>query len=248
MKIAVISICGEDDHPLINEFVKHCKKISDKLFVASGLVDEWHKVNGDTIDAHWVLMFSEKTEQQNHALRLVDESDIEFDYLFYFDIDEFLPIDSLEGIIKFLKTNWPDVVNFQMNHFWKSGDYIGTGGDGWAYNAWCPRIFKYKHGMRFSTHRPPTIEGYTKILNYTDTKINHYSYVFSTQVERKLKYYDRIYPNNNYLDWFRNVWQVWTPENRTEIETQFSVHPSCKNAKTQKYEGMHDIEIEKYLS
>ena len=171
------------------------------------------------------------------------------DYVFYLDIDEFLSMQSIRLITSFLFFNPYDVCKFQMNHFWKGGDFIGVGGDGWGYDAWCPRIFRYVPGMMYSNHRPPQLmlpdgKPYGETPQHFAHVINHYSYVYRESIIRKLKYYNLLYPQFDYMRWFHLVWEVWTPENREQIEAVHSIHPSVRNAKTIQFIGEHFIQWE----
>ena len=242
MKITVISISGEADHPLLKQFEAHYKQITDNVIIQTGVVNAWRNVNGDTSESG--IYFLEKVEQQNAALEQVPA---DTDYLFYFDIDEFMDIADLKNIIEILKVQPRTILSFQMFHFWKSGDWIGRGGDGWAYDSYCPRVFKYTPGMYFTTHRPPklmTPKGHDILHGFKTNlphMVKHYSYIYEKHVLRKLKYYDVIYPNMNYMSWFNNVFLKWNERSRPAIEAKYSIHPSCAGAKSELYTGKHEI-------
>jgi hypothetical protein len=229
--ITTVAICGEMDHPLLKQFYEHYSRLSDDVVVQYGVTTSWARVNGNP----WgVEVFNEKIDQVNAAL-----DGVESGYIMIFDVDEFISTADFYYIESLLESE-PDVVKFQMNHFWKD-NYIGVGGDGWAYNAWCPRIFKYHKGDRFVSHRPPTLEGQVKYTLCLTQKINHYSYVYEESIKRKLKYYNTLYTQFDYMKWYNEVWLPWTPENREQIEAVHSVHPSCKGAKTELFTGTHEI-------
>lgn len=239
----MISICGEADHPLLPQFKEYYSKIFDQVIIQMGVVDKWFEKNGDTSNSG--LRFVEKVDQQNAALAQVD-SDTE--YVFYFDIDEFLPYEELYHVYQILNEERPDVISFQLYNFWKTDGYYGVGGDGWGYDAWARRIFRYEHGMVYTSHRPPTL--FTPVnkdlmqvqpYHYTRGRILHYSYVYEEQVKRKLLYYNMVYPQFNYMEWFNMVWRMWKPENRKTIEAIRSVHPSMRGATTELYTGQHPI-------
>lgn len=248
MKNFLISICGEADHPLLPQFYNHYSKIFGfkNIHIEMGCVEKWIKVNGNTSETNNV--FPDKTAQQNAALEMVP---YDVDYIFYFDIDEFITFNDYLSTIPILHKHQPSTAFFQMNHFWKDNNHIGIGGDGWAYDAWCPRIFKNIMGSKFKTHRPPVLETPRGVNLLTfqplnlQPKINHYSYIYPLYVERKMKYYAQVYPQfaTHYEMWFNECFLKWTPENKNEIESKHSVHPSCSNAITQKYDGGHDVKI-----
>lgn len=241
MKITVLSICGEADHPLLPAFKEYYKDYGP--VIQMGVVDRWRKVNGDTSESG--NYFKEKDEQHNAALVRVP---LDTDYLFYFDVDEFFPRDSWDNLVSYVKIFRPNVVSLQMNNFWKWDNYVGRGGDGWGYEAYCPRVFRFVPGMRYVNHRPPTLmlpDGHDLLEGqrlHFPFRVNHYSYVYRESVRRKLRYYQEIYPYMNYAEWFDNVWEKWNPANRAELEGTRSVHPSCKGAVTELFTGKHDIE------
>lgn len=235
-----MAICGEADHPLLPVFREYYKNFS--LVIQMGVTEKWLSVNGDTSGSGNI--FPEKVDQQNAALKIVPD---DTDYILCLDIDEFLPIDFIQdGTIDldFFKST---SVDFQMHNFWKGGDFVGTGGVGWGYNAWCPRLFKFSPGCFFSSHRPPALilpDGNFIIKNADRgvIRIHHYSYVYRETIIRKLKYYNLIYTQFDYMKWFREVWEPWTPENRLEIEAVHSIHPSVPGAKTAPFNGEHFIQ------
>jgi glycosyltransferase involved in cell wall biosynthesis len=240
MKIRLLTICGEADHPLLPAFREYYKEYDP--IIQMGVVDKWRQVNGDTSESG--NYFAEKTEQHNAALEQVP---FDTDYILYFDVDEFLPKPDLIDLAEWLQMIQPEVVSLQMNNFWKHQGYIGTGGAGWAYDAWCPRVFKFYEGMRYSSHRPPILQipgrGESKIEDRKNWpfRVNHYSYVYEATVKRKLLYYNKLYPQFNYMSWFHEVWAKWTPANREQIESKHSIHPSCAGAKSVIYNGKHYI-------
>jgi len=169
MKTFLISICGESDHPLLPKFIEHYSNIfGNNMIIEFGVVGRWFKENGNTSGQNKI--FPDKQAQQNAALSQVP-SDV--DYVFYFDIDEFLSLkDFMQLQLMLQKTNY-STISFQMNHFWKSDKWIGTGGEGWAYDAWCPRIFKFTHGSVFTSHRPPILISAFNI-SHSEFRIPHF--------------------------------------------------------------------------
>lgn len=232
-----MTICGEADHPLLPAFRKYYSKFVDEVIIQYGVVELWNQANGDTA---WIgNVYKEKVDQQNAALARVSK---DTDYIICFDVDEFMSEKDMHLIIETLKFKIVDVVLFQMNQFWHSEGYVGIGGEGWAFDAWSPRIFKYTPGMTFTSHRPPTLSvPCPNVWNYPG-KGNHYSYVYPEAIKRKLRYYNLIYPQFDYMKWYNEVWDKWTPETREQIEAEFSVHPSCAGAKTELFLGKHEIE------
>ncbi len=237
MKISLMAICGESDHPLINQFYNHWIGYVDSLTIQFGVTRLWHAVNGNT--SKFPIIFDEKVDQQNEGLLSVP---VDTDYLFTFDVDEFVDYQSLDSIVSRLESEHPDVCNIQMSQFWKHDNFVAYGGDGWGYDAWNPRIFRYVPGMTFVNHRPPTPSYMVRKTINLPERGYHYSYVWEEQVRRKLLYYNKIYPQFDYMKWFNEVYLPWTPSNREQIEAVHSVHPSVKNAKTRLFYGSHFIQ------
>ena len=177
-------------------------------------------------------IYKDKTEQQNTALSILDD---DTDYIFIADVDEFIKKEDFETLKSIIEAEKPHTATVNMNHYWKSDQYICKGGLGWAYDTPIPRVFKYTKGCFFTEHRPIQLntDGYNM---HIPIKIDHYSYVDERMVREKMEYYGKVYPENanKYNDWFLNCWMKWTPENREEIEKIYSVHPSSLGAKTEK--------------
>lgn len=236
MKIALVTICGEADHPLLGTFRKFYVNSFDQVIIQMGVTKKWLKVNGDTSATGNV--FDEKVEQQNEALRNV-QSDT--DYIFTFDVDEFISKNDLASIMWRLKSERPDIASLQMNQFWHQDNYVAYGGDGWGFEAWNPRIFRFTKDFQFINHRPPTPSYEVKKTIRLSQRGNHYSYAYPLAVERKMRYYNQIYPQMPYAEWFYECYKKWTPENKDEIESKYSLHPSCPNAKSKLFTGKHEI-------
>lgn len=63
-------------------------------------------------------------------------------------------------------------------------------------------------------------------------RVFHYSYISPKNVYEKMLYYTLTFKRNYMDDWYAPVWQAWTPENRSEIESKYSIHPTVKGATT----------------
>ena len=235
MKFQVVAICGEADHPLLDQFKEHYKQFNP--YIQMGVTKRWLSVNGDTSGSG--LVFDEKVDQQNEALSHVDP---DTDYIMTFDVDEFMSKSDFKTVMTIIEHDRPDVVTFVMNQFWHNDNYVAIGGDGWGYEALNPRIFRFTPGMQFVNHRPPTPNYPVKTVFNLPQRPNHYSYVYMNQVYRKLRYYNLIYTQFDYMKWFEEVWMKWNPLTRTEIESKYSIHPSCPGATTKLFTGKHDIE------
>lgn len=189
--------------------------------------------------------YAEKLEQCNAWLDLVPK---DTDYIWEVDTDEFYHDKDIELIKKMLKTNNYTYVEFLTLNFFKGTDYIAQGGIGWAYDTPFPRIFKYHNNCKWSNHRPPTILDENgrdlktiKPLLAKDNpvKIYHYSYVTDKQVEEKMQYYTKAFGRDYINQWYIPFYKNWNNENRLELESRYSAHPSCKGATTKRFNGEH---------
>ena len=80
------------------------------------------------------------------------------DYIWQIDVDEFYHPEDIEKVRQFLIDN-PDVtrIDIQTINFWHSFKAIMQGAS-YCFGAdKFRRIFKFKPGYRFKTHRPPTV-------------------------------------------------------------------------------------------
>jgi len=130
------------------------------------------------------------------------------DYLWQVDIDEFYQPRDMQSILSMLRSN-PELTAayFRQIAFWGGFDYVV---DGWylrqAQNQGpgiIPRLFKWRPGYRYASHRPPTVldendRDVRKIhpLNGRDLAkqgifMYHYSLLLPGQVSDKSIYYDQ---------------------------------------------------------
>lgn len=127
------------------------------------------------------------------------------DYLWQVDMDEFYRADEMRRIIEALQ-NQPEIqaVTFQVRTFWgglqarTDGIFLRRGAQNFH------RLFAWRPGYRYVTHRPPTVvdaQGRdlrtTQALSGADTArmgifLYHYSFVFPFQVRFKRSYYGRM--------------------------------------------------------
>lgn len=250
---------------LVGKWISHYRQFGE-CYVVEGATEDWksslgwsgHNSTDGTVEIiresgvpHTIATkpWRDKNHQCNEFMRHVPP---DADVVWYADSDEFYTSEDIEWMKLFLSTN-PDTTfaSFNMYHWWKHKEYRCVGGDGWAYETPIPRLWRWFPGARFETHRPPTILRNGLDLSKAfplDAKNNpvvarHYSYCFRQQVLDKLRYYSKVF-GRDYMPWFRNVWETWTPENHIELENRLSVHPSCTGARTVHCpEIQHPIEV-----
>ena len=259
MKITVLLIVGNggDFYQKWIDHYQNCEFI-DNIVVAHGYTKKWNDAgikcdkqeviynpNKTTIDVSNSL-YEDKTEQQNKALSLIEDTD----YVWIADVDEFYHYSDIGYIKNELEKNHYTYVEFFMYHFFKNFNTIGYGGDGWAYDTPVPRIFKYDKGQKFTSHRPIQMlnkEGVDlKIINPLIAVLNpvrtyHYAFIDKDLVCEKMTYYSSVFNRDYIAEWYLPVFNQWNQENKKEIEDKYSVHPSCENAKTIEFKLQHPI-------
>jgi glycosyltransferase involved in cell wall biosynthesis len=169
----------------------------------------------------------EKDEQSRaYALRAMG------DYLWQVDVDEFyLPRDMVKTIALVSANDGDVAVSFKMITFWGGLGYLT---DGWYLRrgaAIYHRLFRWREGYRYATHRPPTVvndKGVDlRMVRYLDGKalfqdhgirLYHYSLLFPKQVREKCLYYAHAYPRE------RREAERWAVENFEKLSDPYRVH------------------------
>ncbi|NIS70623.1 MAG: glycosyltransferase family 2 protein [Proteobacteria bacterium] len=220
----------------LREFKRHEDR--DKKLTIITAEDEGH------LDGFWP---GEKDEQsQAYARRATG------DYLWQVDVDEFYKPEDMQFILKMIQDD-PSIaaVSFKQITFWGGFGYVT---DGW-YLQWGAgvyhRLFKWGHGYRYVTHRPPTvydpqgrnlrkirwINGYK--LAERGVFLYHYSLVFPKQVVDKCTYY-------SHSDWASHAGEAleWAYSNFFSLKNPLRVHnvhqyPSW----LERFQGQHPAEI-----
>lgn len=194
----------------------------------------------------------EKCEMQNAALAQVTG-----DYVWLMDSDEIYRQEDLAKVADLLRRE-PDItqVNFIPDNFWKGFDHLMVAPFFFQPEAHYRRLFKFKPGSVFTSHRPPTLvwpgeTRSTEQMNCVPGEITramgvipfHYSYVVEPQVAQKIELYNRYGWGRDWkLDmnrWFHECWQAWTPENRDQIEKLWPVWTGGRGSRTVPFTGEH---------
>ncbi|HOK65214.1 MAG TPA: glycosyltransferase [Anaerohalosphaeraceae bacterium] len=208
--------------------------------------DPSHKIR--LIQGRW----PEKCEMQNEALRYVTG-----DYVWLIDSDEVYKREDLEKIRTLLK-NDPSItqVNFIPDNFWKGLDYIFVSPKFFEPAHHYRRLFQFRPGAVFISHRPPTLRWpgssqtteQMKLLDGQTTRRLgiipfHYSYVTEEQVRQKIELYRRYgwgrMWNLDLQEWYEQCFLKWTPENREEIEKKWPVWTGDRDSHTERFTGTH---------
>ena len=178
----------------------------------------------------------EKCEMQDAALAHVSGN-----YVWLVDSDEVYRKKDL-ATIRTLLANNPGVtqVNFIPDNFWKGFDFLFVSPMFFEPAHHYRRLFKFKPGARFTSHRPPTMvwpgcTQSTEEMQLVDGLVTrqmgvipcHYSYVLDAQVKQKIELYHRYGWGRSWgldLDrWYHAFYRHWTPANRLELEAQFPI-------------------------
>lgn len=146
------------------------------------------------------------------------------DYIWQVDVDEFYKSTDIIKVRDFL-SNTPDImrVDIKTVNFWHSFSAVMQGAT-YIYGAdEFRRIFRFKPGYRYLTHRPPTVVNQKgeivsdrNIISAKDLSeklgvyIYHYSYVFPMSVKEKSEYYSKMNWGQGHEDgvlWFNDEWK-----------------------------------------
>jgi hypothetical protein len=203
---AAASIAASDGHSNDGtlDTLRHFKKyedVEDKLIMVTA-EDEGYP------DGFWP---GEKDEQsQAYTSRATG------DYLWQVDVDEFYLAKDMEMILQLLQTRPSiDGVSFKTLTFFGDAKYIVDGHLLRAGAGIYRRLFKWRKGYQYVSHRPPTVvdnQGTDLSLrNWIDGRhlaskgifLLHYSLIFPKQVAEKAAYYDKLKPYDYQpLEWF----------------------------------------------
>ena len=175
------------------------------------------------------------------------------DWLWQIDVDEFYLDSSITSLIEFLSHNQNiSAVSFDMMTFWGAldvtvdGYYLRSGA------RYYHRLFRWKPGYKYITHRPPTVVDENgndlrslcwldgKHSSQLGIKLFHYSLLFPKQVLEKSKYYEQA---------MRPESVNWANNNYFKLSDPFRVHnvfsyPSW----LEKYSGVHPDRINEMIS
>lgn len=267
--------------PFIELLVESIYKFAHKIVIVEGAVENCKFAageNGSSIDGtvEYIKEFDdfdnkitlvqglweEKLQMQNKALEFIDSG-----YVWLVDSDELYKDEDILKVIDLLSSdNSITQMNFISHYnFWKGLDYYFTSPEFFKPIHHYRRIFRYKEGCYFTSHRPPTL--FYPEDNTTSDKINvidgfqtfsmginlyHYSYVLPAQVEQKIKLYDKYGWGNdwnlNLIEWYYNFFLGWTPENREELEKKYPAWTGSKDSYIVKFHGSHPEPVLKLFS
>lgn len=140
------------------------------------------------------------------------------DWLWQIDIDEFYLRGDLEEIRDLLQEAEPAMVFFYLRNFMYDTSLQVCGTDPeFSESQPIARVFRWRKGYRYSTHRPPTVvdeDGRSlrtlceQVVSADETRrrnwyIWHYPYLYRQQFLSKARYYDRHRFRPSMVEWAR---------------------------------------------
>lgn len=173
------------------------------------------------------------------------------DFLWQIDIDEFYLARDMELVLATLAADPSiDAMTFRQTTFWGGLDYVA---DGWYLRRGAAdyhRLFKWRPGFEYLTHRPPTVVDETgrdlrtgRWLDAAATArmgigLYHYSLLLPKQVLEKCEYYANA-------DWARQAGALeWANESYLTLNRPFRVHNvSAYPSWLERYRGPHPAAI-----
>lgn len=194
------------------------------------------------------------------------------DYIWQVDVDEFYKSVDIEKIKRLLSEK-PEIerVDIKSINFWRGFKAIMQGAS-YIYNAdEFIRIFRFKPGYRYLTHRPPTlidekscVIGKRNILQANELAdvhniyLYHYSYVFPDAVKSKSAYYSEMSWKNGCeegLKWAEKYWKEFKNPLRIHLTKFppswvipfFSNHPEVIKKMIKEINYKENSEIEDFL-
>ncbi|MGH9856239.1 MAG: glycosyltransferase family 2 protein, partial [Acidobacteriota bacterium] len=207
--------------------------------------DPGNKMQIITRDGFW----SEKDEQSEAYAKAATG-----DFLWQIDIDEFYKDEDIGFIMDMLK-NDPEItmISFPSITFWGGFDYVA--------NSWylknggqiCHRLFQWKPGYKYVTHRPATVTNLQgqdlrslkwvgpNELEPKEIIVFHYSLVFPKQVREKALYYSNapwVRYAQGVVQWAEN--NFLNPVSRPYQVHNVHMHPSW----IERFHGSHPKQIQ----
>jgi hypothetical protein len=173
------------------------------------------------------------------------------DYLWQVDIDEFYTADEMTRIVDLLATDPTiEAMTFRQTTYWGALEYVC---DGWYLRRGAAdyhRLFRWRPGYVYATHRPPTVLDETgrdlRTGHWLDAdatvaagfRLYHYSLLLPKQVIEKCDYYATAEwaKRSGAIEWANDAW--------LSLHRPFRVHnvyayPSW----LERYNGSHPDEI-----
>ena len=178
------------------------------------------------------------------------------DYIWQVDIDEFYRPEDMEQVLAMLRAD-PSIggMSFEQITFWGGLDYLV---DGWYLRRWATdihRLFRWRPGHAYATHRPPTVldatgrdlrDGHWLDARTTGSlgiRLYHYSLLLPKQVVEKCDYYGNA-------TWARRGEAVeWANEAYLALHRPYRVHNVYEYPSwLERYSGPHPGEVTRMVA
>ena len=276
MNIAFGMIVFEGDY-VLQECLESVYPFASQILIAEGPVRYWQD-QGRTTSTDKTNEILANFPDPDHKITVVhgqfEEKDEECraympylredtDYIWNLDSDEIYKPEDIQKIIHLLETEKYTSVGVRSCSFYGGfEDYIGgfeLKKDNFL------RIFKVYPGATWKTHRPPTILAPGKVKTFPDKHLDsdtlwekhgvqmyHYSYVFPSQVEKKIAYYRaKVSKQNCHHNYYEEIYLPWVKGDKSVERAWLGVHEFVPNMRgesfTRKFEGEHPTLIKNKL-
>jgi hypothetical protein len=174
------------------------------------------------------------------------------DYLWQIDVDEFYMPEDMQTICEIL-TNKPEikVITFPMLTFWGDLDYLVDGF--YLRNFSACRVFAWKPGYRYTTHRPPTV------VDEKGVDLRKYGYVTNGHMRTKKIYmyhYELLLPKQAYekteyygsAQFFKRI-HLWFEYGYTTLNWPFHPHMVYRYPSwLVRYRGEHPPQVKRMMT
>jgi hypothetical protein len=247
--------------PFIKPCLESVEKFAHEIIVVEGCVEGFcdkrlsidgttaflDSINGDKIKVIRKKQgfYKSKMEMQNEALKIVSGN-----YVWLLDCDEFYLDEDIEKTFWMINEFNPQKIGFRIKNFFKGCRYIIDSLEEYGpfyYSNYAWRIFKFQKGLKFISHRPPTLNSvFDNVILYPNVmkkrfgiEMFHFGYIYDEQVLSKISFYENKLSNHvGMRNWFENFFKKWSIKNRKNIERKgFGVWYPDRNTITTLYKG-----------
>lgn len=271
MKVAFGMIVFEGDY-FLSQVLTQIYPFASQILIAEGPVTYFQQLGRETStdntnnilknfpdpDGKLIVVKGQYKEKDEQCRAYLQHLDPDTDYLWSIDADEVYKTIDIQKVIDYISTVRPTSIGMRsLSFFGGFSDHL-TGFEFRTDNFL--RIFKVVPGVRWKSHRPPTML-YPDHLQPTPIHISsdqlwkevgvqmyHYSYVFPRQVYRKVKYYAAVVSRErciqNYFDMVYTPWVLGSKADRVGIERAYhGVHEFIPEVRgpcyTEPFTGIH---------
>lgn len=199
-----------------------CSRIAPRLS-RDGTSQYLHSIAGGNVTVLKQPLWPGKVAMCNAALSLIKEPCL----LWQVDADEVWSTDQIVAVKELFDRNPTKNCAYFWCRYWVGPKVIVTSRNTWGNNStyeW-HRVWRFEPGMRFQTHEPPALSGFTENpLLHAETEavgavFEHYAYATLQQVQFKQVYYgSKTNPVGHH---YRHLVANW---HRLNANTRWPVH------------------------